>query len=412
MNGGKVPHNQLCMGRPPMAEASRGSGGNLRRIAMLVAVATALSKLAGLFRQQAIAAAFGVGAAYDAFNYAYVLPGFLLILLGGINGPFHSAMVSVMAKRERQDSAQLLAAINTLVGLLLVVTVLLVLLANMITLVGPGLDPGACLGGAAAAADGPHGLAGRLDWPGLWSTTQPMCIGCRPSATALQPGGADWFGSAVATGGGRHRHSHVGVGRSRRAGDQHPGGRPAAVAGATSSAGETRPRTAALNFRWRQASVREVLQVMWPATLSSGMLQINVYTDLFFAGGIAGAAAGRICRAAVQTPRHSFQHALVPLLPVFTRLSAPEQRTELIARIRQGVMLSNASMLPLGALMVALAAPIVALVYERGSFDAAAAQLVVGILMAYGGHAGLVGARCAGAGLLRLGRWANPSASP
>ena len=47
-------------------------------------------------------------------------------------------------------------------------------------------------------------------------------------------------------------------------------------------------------------------------------------------------------------------------------------------------MLSNASMLPLGALMVALAAPIVALVYERGSFDAAAAQLVVGILMAYG----------------------------
>ena len=96
-----------------MAEASRGSGGNLRRIAMLVAIATALSKLAGLFRQQAIAAAFGVGAAYDAFNYAYVLPGFLLILLGGINGPFHRAMVSVMAKRERQDSAQLLAAINT-----------------------------------------------------------------------------------------------------------------------------------------------------------------------------------------------------------------------------------------------------------------------------------------------------------
>ena len=47
---------------------------------------------------------------------------------------------------------------------------------------------------------------------------------------------------------------------------------------------------------------------------------------------------------------------LVPLLPVFARLSAPEQRTELIARIRQGVMLSNASMLPLGALMVALAA--------------------------------------------------------
>ena len=72
---------------------------SLRRIALIVAVATALSKVAGLLRQQVIAAAFGVGAAYDAYNYAYVLPGFLLILLGGINGPFHSAMVSVLARR-------------------------------------------------------------------------------------------------------------------------------------------------------------------------------------------------------------------------------------------------------------------------------------------------------------------------
>ena len=72
-----------------MSDTSR----SLRRIALIVAVATALSKFAGLVRQQVIAAAFGVGAAYDAYNYAYVLPGFLLILLGGINGPFHSAKI-------------------------------------------------------------------------------------------------------------------------------------------------------------------------------------------------------------------------------------------------------------------------------------------------------------------------------
>lgn len=51
-----------------------------------MAVATALSKVVGLLRQQVIAAAFGVGAAYDAYNYAYVLPGFLLILLGASTG--------------------------------------------------------------------------------------------------------------------------------------------------------------------------------------------------------------------------------------------------------------------------------------------------------------------------------------
>jgi putative peptidoglycan lipid II flippase len=47
-------------------------------------------------------------------------------------------------------------------------------------------------------------------------------------------------------------------------------------------------------------------------------------------------------------------------------------------------MLSNASMLPLGALMVGLAGPIVALIYKRGAFDVGAAQLVTSLLIAYG----------------------------
>jgi putative peptidoglycan lipid II flippase len=47
-------------------------------------------------------------------------------------------------------------------------------------------------------------------------------------------------------------------------------------------------------------------------------------------------------------------------------------------------MASSAAMLPIGALMVALAGPIVGLVYERGAFDVQAARLVGGLLMAYG----------------------------
>ncbi|MEY3768012.1 MAG: murein biosynthesis integral rane protein MurJ, partial [Cyanobacteriota bacterium] len=55
----------------PSSAPSPQPARSLRRIALIVAVATALSNLAGLVRQQAIAAAFGVGAAYDAYNYAY-----------------------------------------------------------------------------------------------------------------------------------------------------------------------------------------------------------------------------------------------------------------------------------------------------------------------------------------------------
>jgi len=137
---------------------------------------------------------------------------------------------------------------------------------------------------------------------------------------------------------------------------------------------------------WQDPGVREVLQVMGPATLSSGMLQINVFVSLFFASGIPAAAAGLgYANLLVQTPLGLISNALlVPLLPVYARLTAPEDRPELIARIRQGLMLSNASMLPLGALMVALALPIVALIYERGAFNAGAAELVGTLLMAYG----------------------------
>ncbi len=56
---------------------------SLAHIATIVAVATLLSKVAGLVRQQAIAAEFGVGAAVDAYSYAYVIPGFLFCAFGG-----------------------------------------------------------------------------------------------------------------------------------------------------------------------------------------------------------------------------------------------------------------------------------------------------------------------------------------
>lgn len=115
---------------------------SLTGIAGIVAIATLISKLFGLVRQQAIAAVFGVGAAVDAYNYAYVIPGFLFVLLGGINGPFHSAIVSALAKRKQEDAAPLVETITTLVvSVLLVVSVGLIFFAEpLINLVAPGLD--------------------------------------------------------------------------------------------------------------------------------------------------------------------------------------------------------------------------------------------------------------------------------
>ena len=363
---------------------------SLRRIALVVAVATAFSKFAGLVRQQAIAAAFGVGAAYDAYNYAYVLPGFLLILLGGINGPFHSAMVSVLARRPRQEGAHVLAAINTLVGAGLIgVTVLLLVFAGpLITLVGPGLDatrhdiavlqlrwmaPMALFAGLIGLGFGALNAADEFWLPSVSPLLSSVAVIAGIAVLWWQLGAAITLPTTAVLGGVVLAGSTT-LGAVLQWLIQLP---------ALARQGLHRFQ---LVWDWKDPGVREVLQVMGPATLSSGMLQINVFVSLFFASGIPAAAAGLgYANLLVQTPLGLLSNALlVPLLPVYARLTAPADRPALIGRIRQGLMLSNASMLPLGALMVALALPIVALIYERGAFNAGAAALVGNLLMAYG----------------------------
>lgn len=107
-----------------------------------MAFATLISKLFGLVHQQAIATAFGVGEVVNAYNYAYVIPGFLLVWLGGINGSFHSTIASVLSRRKKAEAAPVVETITILVsGALLLVTVGLILFAEpLIDLVAPGLS--------------------------------------------------------------------------------------------------------------------------------------------------------------------------------------------------------------------------------------------------------------------------------
>ena len=75
---------------------------------------------------------------------------------------------------------------------------------------------------------------------------------------------------------------------------------------------------------------------------------------------------------------------LVPFMPVFSRLTAPENWPELKVRIRQGLFLTALTMLPLTAIFMALAPVIIRVVYQRGAFKSADADLVIPVLMAYG----------------------------
>ncbi|MBE9004579.1 murein biosynthesis integral membrane protein MurJ [Fortiea sp. LEGE XX443] len=359
-------------------------------IAGIVAAATLISKVFGLVRQQAIAAAFGVGAAATAYSYAYIIPGFLLILLGGVNGPLHSAVVSVLAKRKQKEAAPLVETVTTLVGgILLLVTVAQVFLADTIVdIVGYGLAPNtraiaiqqlrimapmALFSGLIGIGFGTLNAAHQYWLLSISPLLSSITVVAGISILTLQlgkdiilPEYAFIGGMVLAWGtlAGAILQWIVQLIVQWRLG----------------------LGTLRLRFDFKAPGVQEVIRIMTPATISSGMMPINVATDLYFASPIPGAAAGfNYANLLVQTPLGIISNIiLLPLLPIFAKLAEPENWPDLKLRIRQGLLLTAVTMLPLGALMVVLSVPIVQVVYERGAFKQDATQLVSSLLVAYG----------------------------
>jgi putative peptidoglycan lipid II flippase len=365
-------------------------------IAGIVAAATLISKVFGLVRQLVIAAAFGLGPAADAFNYAYTIPGFLLILLGGINGPFYSAIVSVLSKQDDDDAAPLVETITTLIGgILVIVAIALVIFApQVIDLFAPGLrvpekeivraiaiqqlrimSPMAVLAGLIGIGFGVLNAANQFWLPSISPLFSSVSVVVGIGFLFLQVGNKISTPEYVVQGGIVLAVSTV-VGAALQWIVQ-------VIAQMKIGIGKLR-----LRFDFHQPGVRDVMKIMLPATFSSGMLQINLYTDLFFASliPVTGVAAG-LANAGllVQTPLGIISNViLVPLLPLFSRLTDPSDWQELKLRIRQGLLLSAFTMLPLGALMIALSVPIVRVVYERGAFGGADSTLVSSLLVANG----------------------------
>jgi putative peptidoglycan lipid II flippase len=363
---------------------------SLAGIAGIVAFATLISKVFGLVREQIIAAAFGVGPVVNAYAYAYVIPGFLLILLGGINGPFHSALISVLAKREKEEVAPLVETVTTLVsGALLVATLLLVVFAQtLIEILAPGLEPSvqaiavqqlqimaplAFFAGLIGIGFGVLNAADQYWLPSI----SPLLS----SLTVIVP-----LGLALALYGSQlNTPQYALLGSVLLAGGTTAGcvlqWLAQVIAQAKSNLGRIR-----LRFDWRLPGVSQVLAVMIPATFSSGMLYINVSTDLFFASFIEDAAASlRYANFIALTPLGIISNMiLVPFMPVFSRLAIPDQWPELKVRIRQGLLLTALTMLPLTAIFVAISGPIVRVIYQRGAFNANAAEDVAPVLVAYG----------------------------
>lgn len=358
-------------------------------IAKVVAIATLVSKLFGFVRELVVSAAFGLGAVKNAYAYAYTIPGFLFVLIGGINGPFHSALVSVLAKKEKSEAAPIVETVSTLVSILLIiVTVAIIIFAgNLIGILGPELAPQVKqLATLQLRIMAPMALLAGLIGIGFGSLNA--------ADSYLLPSISPLFSSAVITTGvaailwkfgeqlNTPQYFQIG----------------AIVLASATLGGGVLQWLAQLIVQWRAGmgtlklrfkltpGVIDVFKVMIPATLSSGMLYVNLNVDQFFVSGIDGAAAGlQNATFIFITPLGIISNAiLVPFYPVFSRLAAPENWRELKDRIRQGIFLGALSMLPFTAIFMSLSLPIIKLAFERGQFNSDNAQFVASLLVVYG----------------------------
>ncbi len=369
---------------------NKKSSPSVGSIAKLVAIATLASKLFGFVRELVMAAAFGIGAVSNAYAYAYIVPSFFLVMLGGINGPFHSSLVSVLAKKDKSEAAPIVETVTTIVSIiLLIVTVIIMVSANtIIDLSGSKLAletkelavlqlqimaPLALLAGLIGIGFGTLSAADSYLLPSISPLLSSVTLTLGVAIILVQFGGQlntpAYFQTgaivlAGATLGGAILQWIAQLIVQWRAG----------------------MGTLRLRFNWRIPGVVDVFKIMTPAVISSGMSTVNLTIDLLFVSGIAGAAAAiRNANFIMLTPLGIISNIiLVPFLPVFSRLAAPENWQELKVRIRQGLFLGALSLLPLTAIFTSLAVPIVKFAFERGQFSAENAQFVASLLVVYG----------------------------
>jgi putative peptidoglycan lipid II flippase len=338
---------------------------------------------------------FGLGTAKGAYDIASIVPSFFLILLGGINGPFHSAMVSALSKRDKEEAAPLMETVSTLIGaLFFVVTIGVVLLAPvLVDMLAPGfrlteqgmasraiaiqqlqvMAPMAWLAGMIGIGFGALNAADQYWLPSisplLSSVTLIVGIGIfSQTVDRSHPQFVLWGGLVLAGG------TLVGTVLQWLA-----------QFWAQRQSGLGRFR---LRFDYQDPGVKDIFKVMGPALFSSGMLQINVITAMFFLSflkdSVAAIASLDYANLLIQTPLGLLSNMiLVPFLPIFSRLADPKDWDALKDRIRQALLITAVAMFPLSALMITLAKPIVRVVYERGAFRPEGSQLVASVLMAY-----------------------------
>ncbi len=166
----------------------------------------------------------------------------------------------------------------------------------------------------------------------------------------------------------------------------------AVIAGGVIQALMQLPRLWRYGFRlsfivdWRDSGVRRVMRLMGVAVIGVGVTQLNVLLDRFIAAFISQGSPSYLYFAErlIYFPLGIFATALgTVLLPAFSGHAARYRTDRMMEMLNRSIRQLLFVMMPAAAGIMALAGPIVRLVYERGDFTPESTRMTMLALMFY-----------------------------
>ncbi len=353
-----------------MENIQEEKSSGIMKAAWLIALVTILSKFFGFFRDVVTAKYYGASIVSDAYFYAYQIPSFAIILLGGVGGPFHSATVSVFSKLIPDLKTKPTEEVNRLYNTFLMGSVMFFFLlgvlcyafstqimsviisngsAELISLASEHLKimtPVFIVGGIVGIYYGLLIVYNKFMLPNLSPMIMSIVIIIAVCLTK-----EDNFGYTLAW---------------------------ATTAGAICQFLLQFPMIRKIGFKIKpnfdfrnNANMKSICELLFPAVFSSTIGQLHIYVDMFFTSALNEGAwtaigyANRIFQFPVGILTTAF---LVPLFPLFTRLVAKNDMKAIKSYFNKGVGLLMFVAIPIFIGIITVGLDCVRLVFERGAF--------------------------------------------
>lgn len=362
------------------------SAGRLARSTALFSLATAASRAAGLVREIVAASYFGTTGAMSAFTIAFLAPNLVRSLFAdaALQAAFVPVFTELLEKGERREAFRLASAMIFLVALILgAITALFILIAPTVTgLIAPGFEdelldltvalsrilfPILVLLGLTGMVVGILNSYDRFGVyaisPFFWNVAIiAVLVGLAPAFPSEDEIYAYAIGVLVGTVIQLAlplidlRNTPYGIGRAL-----------------------TAPFRVANLRKVRDPTVRRVLLLMLPVTVSLGLINFNLLINALFGSLVSEEAPAAIDKAfrIYMLPQGIFSVAIATVLfPTLARFAAREDLDGLRSTMANGMRQILLMLIPAAAAILVLSEPMTRLVYERGVFDQESTQLV------------------------------------